>query len=66
MLSVSECLLKAENLALAARMAEGRKRLALMGAAAFWRNRAFELRMQRFRHLRETADSVPQNQARAD
>jgi len=61
MLSASECILKAENFAMAAKMAEGRKRMALLGAAAFWRNRALDQQMERFRHLRETADSVPQS-----
>jgi hypothetical protein len=66
MLSVWECILKAENFAMAAKMAEGRKRMALLGAAAFWRNRALDQQMERFKHLRETADSVPQNPTQAD
>ncbi len=66
MLSVSECILKAENFAMAAKMAEGRKRMALLGAAAFWRNRALDQQMERFRRLRETADSVSENPAQAD
>jgi hypothetical protein len=58
MLSPSECLLRSENYALAAKMTEGKKRLALLAAAAYWRNRAFALRMEGFRHLRETCESV--------
>ena len=52
MTTPSECLLKAENYAFAATMAEGRKRRALLGAAAFWRNRAFQMQLQRFKRLR--------------
>jgi hypothetical protein len=56
-----EYLLKAENYALAAKMAEGRKRMALLGAAAYWRNRAFDARMGGLRRpgdLSEGAESA--------
>ena len=36
--------------------AEGRDRMVLLGAAAYWRNKAFDLQMERFQHLRELAD----------
>ena len=49
----TECLLKAENYAVAARMAPGGERMILLEQAAMWRKRAFELRMLRFEHLRE-------------
>lgn len=58
MLTASDCLLKAENYGVAAKMAEGRKRRVMLAAAAYWRNRAFNLRMERFRRLRETSESV--------
>ena len=58
-------LLKAENYALAAKMAEGRKRMAFLAAAAYWRNRAFDVRMERFRHLREGPDSQTANEGAA-
>jgi hypothetical protein len=58
MLSASECLLKAENYSLAASLSEqGGERMVLLGAAAYWRNQAFDLQMERFRHLREVAES---------
>ncbi len=58
MLSASECLLKAENCTFAASMSEeGQERLVFLGAAAYWRNKAFDLQMERFRHLREVAES---------
>ena len=56
MLSASECLLKAENYILAASMAEGRERWLLFGAAAYWRNKAFDLQMERFHKLRDIAE----------
>jgi hypothetical protein len=57
MLSASECLLKAENYTFAATMSsEGQERMVLLGAAAYWRNKAFDLQMERFRHLREVAE----------
>jgi hypothetical protein len=40
-----EYLLKAENYALAAKLAEGRKRMAFLAASAYWRNRAFDARV---------------------
>jgi hypothetical protein len=61
-----EYLLKAENYALAAKMAEGRKRMALLGAAAYWRNRAFDVRMGRLQQLRESPDSETTGQGTAD
>ena len=58
MLSASECLLKAENYSLAASLSDqGGERMVLLGAAAYWRNQAFELQMERFRHLRDVAES---------
>jgi hypothetical protein len=30
----------------------------MLAAAAYWRNRSFNLRMERFRRLRETSESV--------
>jgi hypothetical protein len=57
MLSASECLLKAENFTFAASMSEeGRDRLVLLGAAVYWRNKAFDLQMERFQHLRDVAE----------
>lgn len=57
MLSASECLLKAENYSFAASLSEeARDRMVLLGAAAYWRNRAFDLQMERFQHLREVAE----------
>ena len=58
MLSHSECLLRSENYAIAAKMAVGKKRIALLAAAAYWRNRAFDMRMERFKRLSETSASV--------
>ncbi len=65
MLSVSECLLKAENYAMAAGMAaSSREKMALLAAAAHWRNKGFDLQMERFRHLRKTAENeTPPGQA---
>ena len=57
MLTPTECLLKAENYVVAARMAPDGARMALLEQAAMWRKRAFELRMLRFEHLREIPDS---------
>ena len=48
MLSASECLLKAENFALAARLAPENQRLILMVEAATWRALAFQIQMERF------------------
>jgi len=48
MLSASECLLKAENYALAARLAPENQRLTLMVEAATWRALAFQIQMERF------------------
>ncbi len=56
MLTPTECLLKAENYAVAARMAAEGDRMALLEQAAMWRKRSFQLRMLRFEHLREIAD----------
>jgi hypothetical protein len=58
MLTPTECLLKAENYAMAARMAPDGKRMVLLEQAAMWRKRAFELRMLRFEHLREIRDDA--------
>ena len=58
MLTPTECLLKAENYAVAARMAQDGERIALLERAALWRRRAFELKMLRFEHLREIEDDV--------
>jgi hypothetical protein len=49
----TECFLKAENYALAARMAPDGERMALLEQASMWRKRAFDMRMLRFEHLRE-------------
>jgi hypothetical protein len=49
----TECLLKAENYAVAARMAADGDRMAFLEQAALWRRRAFEMHMLRFEHLRE-------------
>ena len=57
MLTATECLLKAENYELAARMAPEGRRMALLEQAALWRKRAFELQMLRFEHLREIPES---------
>lgn len=54
----SEYILKAENYAMAAKMAEGQKRLALLGAAAYWRNRAFELRLEGLRRFQMAGKGV--------
>jgi hypothetical protein len=53
MLTSRECLLQAENFAIAASMAEGETRLIMLEQAALWRRRAHELHMLRFEHLRE-------------
>ena len=61
----TECLLKAENYAHGRQ--HGRRaetRMALLEQAAIWRSRAFELRMQRFEHLRDTAPRTRQSQRR--
>ena len=55
----SECLLNAENYALAARMVPPGERMRLLEQAAVWRRRAFELQMLRFEHLREIRDEEP-------
>jgi hypothetical protein len=54
----SEYLLKAENYAMAAKMAEGQKRLAFLGAAAYWRNKAFQAQMDGFRRLHHADDQI--------
>jgi hypothetical protein len=56
MLTPSECLLKAENYAVAARLADDEERIALLEMSALWRQRSFELQMLRFEHLKELAD----------
>lgn len=56
MLTPSECLLKAENYAVAARLADDRSRMPLLEQAAKWRRWAFELQMLRFEHLKEIQD----------
>ena len=56
MLTPTECLLKAENYDVAARLAADRDRMGLLEKAAVWRNRAFQLQMLRFEHLREIND----------
>lgn len=64
-----EYLLKAENYALAAKMAEGRKRMALLGAAAYWRNRAFDARLGGLRRpgdLGEEAETPSRSGGLAD
>jgi hypothetical protein len=53
MLTHSECLLQAENYAVAASMADEESRSTLLEQSALWRRRAFELQMLRFEHLRE-------------
>ena len=58
MLSPTECLLKAENYVVAARMAPAGERMVLLEQASIWRKRAFELRMLRFEHLKEIHDDV--------
>ena len=58
MLTPSECLLKAENFAVAARLANDEERMALLEESALWRQRAFELQMLRFEHLKELSDEV--------
>jgi hypothetical protein len=55
----SECLLQAENYAIAASMAGEDSRSALLEQSALWRRRAFELQMLRFEHLREIPDETP-------
>jgi hypothetical protein len=59
MLTASECLLKADNYELAARLAPEGRRMGLLEQAAMWRKRAFELQMLRFEHLREIRDGKP-------
>lgn len=59
MLTSTECLLKADNYELAARMAPDEERMALLEQAVIWRKRAFELQMLRFEHLREIRDGEP-------
>jgi hypothetical protein len=59
MLSSSECLLQAENYAIAASMADEESRIPLLEQSALWRRRAFELQMLRFEHLREVPDEDP-------
>jgi len=58
MLTPSECLLKAENFAVAARLADDEERMSLLEESALWRQRAFELQMLRFEHLKELADET--------
>ena len=58
-MTASECLLKAENYELAARLAPEGRRMALLEQAAIWRKRAFEFQMLRFEHLREIRDGEP-------
>ena len=58
MLTPTECLLKAENYVVAARMAPDGERMALLEQAAIWRKRAVDLRMLRFEHLREIQDDA--------
>jgi hypothetical protein len=55
-MSPTECLLKAENYAVAARMAPEGERMGLLEQAVVWHKRAFEMRMLRFEHLREIQD----------
>ena len=55
----SECLLQAENYAIAASMAAEGARSALLEQSAVWRRRAFDLQMLRFEHLREIPDEAP-------
>jgi len=56
MLTPSECLLKADNYAIAARLADETTRMGLLEQAAIWRRRAFEFQMLRFEHLKEIQD----------
>jgi hypothetical protein len=58
MLTPSECLLKAENYAVAARLADDEERMSLLELSVLWRQRSFELRMLRFEHLKELADET--------
>lgn len=58
MLTPRECLLQAENFAMAASMAEGESRLIMLEQAALWRRRSYELQMLRFEHLRECPASA--------
>jgi hypothetical protein len=53
MLTPTECLLQAENYAIAASMADEDVRMEFLETAAMWRRRAFEMQMLRFEHLRE-------------
>ena len=52
MLTTSECLLRAENYEVAAKLSEGVTRMALLEKAAKWRSAAYRMQMQRFEHLR--------------
>jgi hypothetical protein len=58
MLTQSECLLQAENYAVAASMADEESRSTLLEQSALWRRRAFELQMLRFEHLREVDEQA--------
>ena len=58
MLTPTECLLKADNYSIAARLADDRSRMELLKEAAMWRRRAFELQMLRFEHLREVDEDA--------
>ncbi|HEV7692635.1 MAG TPA: hypothetical protein VGO52_17490 [Hyphomonadaceae bacterium] len=62
----SECLLQAENYAIAASMADEASRGALLEQSALWRRRAFELQMLRFEHLREVDPDAPDHGDLAD
>ena len=66
MLTHSECLLQAENYAVAASMADEGSRSLLMEQSALWRRRAFELQMLRFEHLREVDPDAPDDDGPAD
>jgi hypothetical protein len=70
MLTPTECLLQAENFAVAASMAEGETRLIMLEQSALWRRRANELQMLRFEHLREhdtgTGEAGPSSRGIAD
>jgi hypothetical protein len=66
MLTPSECLLQAENYAIAASMADDETRMTMLEQAAMWRRRAFELQMLRFEHLREVDPNAPNHGGLAD
>jgi hypothetical protein len=51
-MTTSECLLRAENYEVAAKLSDGTARLALLEKAAKWRRAAYQMQMQRFKHLR--------------